>query len=113
VNDLPLEKIAADLDTDLEDLHETLSGLHAQVLPNAVDTLSALHRTLDSAERTLDVESPLQHGLTETLSEARGTLRSIRELADYIDRHPDALLRGRRPQKMPPRPAASSSGAKP
>jgi paraquat-inducible protein B len=114
VNDLPLEQIAADLHTDLNDLHETLSELHAQVLPNAVDTLSALHRTLDSADRTLDVESPLQRNLTETLSESRSTLQAVRELADYLDRHPDALLRGRRPQKIPERPAAASSAeAKP
>ena len=113
VNDLPLEQIAADLHTDLADLHETLSALHTRVLPNAEDTLSALHRTLDSAGRTLDVESPLQRGLAETLSESRGTLQAVRELADYLDRHPDALLRGRRPQKMPPRPAPASSEAKP
>ena len=113
VNDLPLEQIAADLHTDLTDLHETLSELHGRVLPSAVDTLSALRGTLDTANRTLDVESPLQRGLTETLLEARSTLQAVRELADYIDRHPDALLRGRRPQKMPGRPAASSSEAKP
>jgi len=113
VNDLPLEQIAADLHTDLKDLHETLSELHARVLPSAVDTLSALHGTLDSADRALDLESPLQHGLTETLSESRSTLQAVRELADYLDRHPDALLRGRRPQKMPQRPAALSSDAKP
>ena len=113
VNDLPLEQIAADLHTDLTDLHETLSELHGRVLPSAVDTLSALRGTLDSANRTLDVESPLQRGITETLLEARSTLQAVRELADYIDRHPDALLRGRRPQKMPGRPAASSSEAKP
>jgi paraquat-inducible protein B len=114
VNDLPLEQIAADLHTDLNDLHETLSGLHTQVLPNVMDTLSALHRTLDSADRTLEVESPLQRGLTETLSETRGTMQAVRELADYLDRHPDALLRGRRPQKMPHRPAAAPfSEAKP
>ena len=113
VNDLPLEQIAADLHTDLTDLHETLSELHGRVLPGAVDTLSALRGTLDTANRTLDVESPLQRGLTETLLEARSTLQAVRELADYIDRHPDALLRGRRPQKTPGRPAASSSEAKP
>jgi paraquat-inducible protein B len=115
VNDLPLEQITADLHTDLKDLHETLSELDGRVLPSAVDTLSALHGTLDSAGRTLDVESPLLRGLTETLSESRSTLQAVRELADYLDRHPDALLRGRRPQKMPERPAAaaSSSGAKP
>jgi paraquat-inducible protein B len=113
VNDLPLEQIAADLHTDLKDLHETLSELHARVLPSAVDTLSALHGTLDSAQRTLDVESPLQRGLTETLLETRSTFQAVRELANYIDRHPDALLRGRRPQKMPLKPAASSSDGKP
>jgi paraquat-inducible protein B len=113
VNDLPLEQIAADLHRDLGDLHETLSDLHTQVLPNAVATLSVLNSTLDSADRTLDVESPLQRGITETLSEARSTLQAVRELADYVDRHPDALLRGRRPQQMPQRAAALSSDAKP
>jgi paraquat-inducible protein B len=114
VSDLPLEQIAADLHTDLKDLHETLGDLHAQVLPSAVDTLSALHRTLESADRTLDVESPLQRGLTETLSETRSTLQAVHELADYLDRHPDALLRGRRPQKIPESAApASSQEAKP
>jgi paraquat-inducible protein B len=113
VNDLPLEQIAADLHTDLKDLHETLSEVHSRVIPTAVDALSALHGTLDSADRTLDVESPLQRSLTETLAEARITLQAVRELADYLDRHPDALLRGRRPQKMPQRPAPPSSEAKP
>ena len=113
LNNLPLEQIAADLHTDLKDLHETLSELHTRVLPNAVDTLSALHRTLDSADRTLDVESPLQRDLKETLLETRSTLQAVRELADYVDRHPDALLRGRRPQKMPERPAVLSSDAQP
>jgi paraquat-inducible protein B len=113
MNDLPLEQIAADLHTDLRDLHETLSELHTRVLPNAEDTLSALHRTLDSADRTMDVESPLQRGLNETFSETRSTLQAVRDLADYLDRHPDALLRGRRPQKVPERPAAPSSDAKP
>jgi paraquat-inducible protein B len=94
------------------DLHETLSELHTRVLPNAVVTLSTLHSTLDSADRLLDAESPLQRGLTETLSEARSTLQAVRELADDLDRHPDALLRGRRAQKMPETPAVSSD-AKP
>ena len=113
VNDLPLEQIAADLHTDLKDLHETLSEVHTQMLPSAVDTLSALHRTLDSADRTLDMDSPLQRSLTETLSESRSTLQAVRDLADYLDRHPDALLRGRRPQKMPQRPAVPFSDAQP
>jgi paraquat-inducible protein B len=113
LNDLPLEQIATHLDTDLKDLHGTLSALDSRLVPSAVDALSALHTTLDSADRTLDVDSPLQRGLTDTLSETRSTLQAVRELADYLDRHPDALLRGRRPQKMPTSPAVPSSDAKP
>jgi paraquat-inducible protein B len=113
VNNLPLEQIAADLDVDLKDLHGTLSALDSRVLPSAVDSLSALHGTLDTVDRTLDVDSPLQRSLTDTLSEARSTLQAVRELAGYVDRHPDALVRGRRPQKMPQSPAASSADAKP
>jgi paraquat-inducible protein B len=113
VNDLPLEQIAADLDTDLKELHGTLSEVDTGVLPSAVDTLSALHSTLDSAGRTLDVNSPLQDGLLETMSETRGALQAVRELADYLDRHPDALLRGRRAQQMPRSPALPALDAKP
>jgi paraquat-inducible protein B len=104
VNDLPLDKLAADLHMDLSDLHATLSELHGRVLPSAVDTLTALHGTLDAADRTLDSESPLQRNLSETLSESRSALQAVRELADYLDRHPDALIRGRRPQKKPEKP---------
>ena len=113
VNALPLEQIATHLDTDLKDLHGTLDTLHGRVLPSAVDALSALHGTLDSADRALGVESPLQRSLTETLSESRATLQAVRELADYLDRHPEALLRGRRPQKMPKIPAGASLDANP
>jgi paraquat-inducible protein B len=104
VNALPLEQLAADLHMDLNDLHATLDQLHTQVLPSAVDTLTALHGTLGAADRTLDAESPLQRSLTETLSESRSTLQAVRELADYLDRHPEALIRGRRPQKKPETP---------
>jgi paraquat-inducible protein B len=113
VNDLPLEQVVTDFDTDLKDLHGTLGALHEQVLPGAVDTLSALHGTLDSADRALDVNSPLQRSLMDTLSETRSTLQTVRELAGYLDRHPDALLRGRRPQKMPESLAVPSSDVKP
>jgi paraquat-inducible protein B len=113
VNDLPLERIAAHLDTDLKDLHGTLSAVDTPVVPSAADALSALHSTLDSADRTLDVDSPLQRGLTDTLSETGSTLQAVRELADYLDRHPDALLRGRRPQKKPESLAAPASDVKP
>ena len=113
VNDLPLEQIAAHLNRDLNDLHGTLGELNTRVLPNAVDTLSALHGTLDSADQVIDQDSPLLRSLTDTLSDSRSTLEAVRELADYLDRHPDALLRGRRPQTMPKNSATITLDAQP
>jgi paraquat-inducible protein B len=113
VNDLPLEAIAAHLDTDLNDLHASLGELNSRVLPGAVEALSALHSTLHSAGQTLDEDSPVRRSLMDTLSDARSTLEAVRELANDLDRHPEALLRGRRHQRMPNTPANRTSDAKP
>ena len=40
-----------------------------------------------------------QNGLAETIAEINQTVRAIRSLADYLDRHPEALLRGRGPRQ--------------
>ncbi len=37
--------------------------------------------------------------LREALRQLNETVRSIRTLADYLDRHPEALIRGKRPEK--------------
>jgi paraquat-inducible protein B len=39
--------------------------------------------------------SDLHHGLERLLGEATDTARSIRLLADFLDRHPESLLQGR------------------
>jgi paraquat-inducible protein B len=113
VNDLPLQQIATHLDRDLDDLHLSLGEINGQVLPRAVNTLSTLNSTLDSAGQTLGEDSPLRRSIAETLANATETLRAVRELADYLDRHPDALLRGRRPQEIQKGPTDTISEAKP
>jgi len=88
-------------------LHAGLSALNGRVLPEAGATLSALHTTLDSVGRVLKDDSPLQQSLIDGLTESRATLESMRALASYLERHPDSLLRGRRPQTLPRTPHAA------
>jgi len=45
--------------------------------------------TADNAE--------LRHNLELLLNELAATARSLRTLTDYLDRHPDSLLRGKAP----------------
>jgi paraquat-inducible protein B len=69
-------------------------------------TLDAAKVTLDSAQSTLkQSEQTLQdyggdsqiHGqMNRTLRELAATSRSLRQLSDYLERHPESLLRGKR-----------------
>jgi paraquat-inducible protein B len=47
------------------------------------------------AQNALDGRGGGGGDLAGTLRELKTAARSLRELADYLDRHPDALLRGR------------------
>jgi paraquat-inducible protein B len=51
--------------------------------------------TLESVQGLADAGSPLAGQLVAVLEELRGTARSIRLLADYLERNPSALVRGR------------------
>jgi paraquat-inducible protein B len=113
LNGLPLQQIATNLDRDLNDLHGSLSELNGHLLPKAVDTLSAAQNALNSAGQVLGEDSPLRNDLSETLWNASNTLQAVRDLADYLDRHPDALLRGRRQQELPSNAKTKSSEARP
>ncbi len=95
IDGLPLDDIAHHLDSDLTGLHGTLDHINGDVLPAATATFGALQNTLGNVDRTLADDSPWRDSLEQTLSEARRAMRSVRSLTDYLNRHPEALIRGR------------------
>ena len=59
-------------------------------------TLAAAQRALGSAERNVaDVDAPLQRQAGQTLAELQRAAQAMRVLADYLQRHPESLLRGK------------------
>jgi len=61
-------------------------------------TQAALHqaqKTLASVENVTGDSSALNVELIETLQVLQSAARSVRGLTDYLDRHPEALLRGK------------------
>jgi paraquat-inducible protein B len=80
-NQLPIKQIADNLNKTLGDLDLTL--------------LSA-RGTLDNANTIVGPTSVQRTELDQTLQEVRRAARSIRVLADYLERHPEALLRGKK-----------------
>ena len=80
-----LSRISADLEPQIGPLIASLRAA-AQAAEEASKSAGAL---IGTGSRT-DVDLP---HLVEQLNESA---RAVRELADYLDRHPEALLRGRR-----------------
>ena len=58
-------------------------------------TLASARKTLDTADDLIAPNSTLATGLDSTLDEVNRAARSLRVLADYLERHPEALLRGK------------------
>jgi paraquat-inducible protein B len=78
---MPINEIAQSLQKTMGDLDLTL--------------LSA-RGTLDNASTVVGPNSAQTQQLDSTLEEVRRAARSVRVLADYLDRHPEALIRGKK-----------------
>ena len=69
-------------------------------LANNVDSrvggvATGLDKTMSTARGTLSEDSPLIVDLQNTLQEISAMSRSLRQVADYLDQHPEALIRGK------------------
>ena len=68
-------------------------------------TLSSAQKTLDNLDRNVaDPSSPVQRNLEDTLQELQRTARALRLLSDYLQQHPEALLRGKPADAPVPQP---------
>jgi paraquat-inducible protein B len=61
----------------------------------ATTALDHANETLKSIENLSEEGTQLRHEVSATLTEIAAASRSVRVLADFIEQHPDAILRGR------------------
>ncbi|MEO1193186.1 MAG: MlaD family protein [Pseudomonadota bacterium] len=87
----------------LQDLSESLDGkldsIVAEVnrsIARAGATFDAANETLASVRRAIGDRSPVLADVRRLLRELDGAARSLRLMVDYLERHPDALLRGKK-----------------
>jgi paraquat-inducible protein B len=67
-------------------------------LTEASETLEGIQKTLDAARQSLSIAaegSPMRYEFEKMLGELTAAARSIRLLAEYLERNPDALVRGK------------------
>jgi paraquat-inducible protein B len=62
---------------------------------SATTALEQANTTLKSIENLTDEGTQLRHEVSAALTEISAASRSVRVLSDFIEQHPDAILRGR------------------
>jgi paraquat-inducible protein B len=111
---LPYEAIGTDLTKVLATLAQTLKSaekavnrLDTEITPGLKTTLDGLHGTLTAADGMLKntnatlvgTDAPAQQELRNALQEITRAARSLRLLTDFLERHPESLLRGKSKEK--------------
>jgi paraquat-inducible protein B len=114
IDKLPFEAIGADLakslaslDLALKEADKTLNGINSELTPALKTALDQLHSTISAAERVLNStdativgkDAPVPQDLHDALGEIAGAARSLRILTDFLERHPEALIRGKTGEK--------------
>jgi paraquat-inducible protein B len=85
---MPLKEIGDNLNKAILDLDLTLAS--------ARGTLTSAQGTLDNTSNLTGPNSTQVQQLDETLREVSRAARSIRVLTDYLEGHPEALIRGKK-----------------
>ena len=91
-----LHKDMTDLDTSLQHVDALVQHLDTGVVPEAQKTLSDARKAVDDLRKTLGtVDQTVGPQATNTLTELSKAAASIKGLADYLERHPESLLKGK------------------
>ncbi len=61
--------------------------------------LEAARKALEGIQQIAEQNTNLGYEINRSLEQMNATSRSLRSLTDYLDRHPEALIRGKNPSK--------------
>lgn len=96
IEKIPFDKISDNLNQTLKQSSNLFTQLNNQVAPEAQATLAAARRSFINAERLLAEDSTTQVELRRAIRELATTAETLNQLADYLQRHPEALIRGKK-----------------
>jgi paraquat-inducible protein B len=97
ISKLPLEELTAEANNTLKSLQATSKAANG-MLAGTEQTMRNADKTLQSADhllRLLEPGSTTRHEFDKLLLELNQSASSIRQLTDYLEQHPEALLRGK------------------
>ncbi|SDB93938.1 PqiB family protein [Acinetobacter boissieri] len=103
VSKFPINEIGADVRKTLKSMNTTIDStdklvkqLDTKVAPDFQATLNDARKTMQSTESVLSGDAPLQQDLRKVLQQVTRTAASLQLMSDYIEQHPESLIRGKK-----------------
>lgn len=100
---VPFDEIGKDLRSTLRRADQLMAQLEKETAPELKATLQDARKTLEGARKAMQgietltaQDAPLQQNLSGTLNEISRAAEAFRVLSDYLERHPEALIRGKK-----------------
>jgi paraquat-inducible protein B len=85
------------LDQTLKSADQLVQNVDSKLAPQMQTTLAEAQAALKNAKELLGQDAPLENDLGSTLLQVSRAAKSISALVDYLERHPESLLRGKPP----------------
>lgn len=106
IDKVPFDQIGQDARTAMASMNKMLvnadklvAQVNGDVAPEVLAALKDVRRTLATANGALAPDASLQQDTRRMMQELTQTAVSLRTLTDYLERHPEALLQGKREEK--------------
>ncbi len=99
VNSPELLETVKSLNAAVKELQAFTVELRTRTAPEVTATLQQAQRSLAAAESSLAADSPQQYRVKAALDEIAGAARSLRLLTEFLEAHPESLLRGKGSEK--------------
>jgi paraquat-inducible protein B len=90
-----LKGAIAETQAALAEVRRTAERLNVEIAPELSTTLTQATATLKSAEEIVAERSPLYIEMSKMFKELSSAARSVRLMADFLQQHPEALLKGK------------------
>lgn len=96
LEEVPLAEISKELNKTLTETAQLMATLNKDIAPEIRATLQSVQATVKDVQKSMATEdAPLQQDARETLRELGRAAKALRELAEYLERHPESLIRGK------------------
>ncbi len=103
LSSVPIEEIGEELKLSMVELKTLIKDVRTETVPTLNETLKSTDKTIKSMDKTirsakknyLDSNAQINKELIKVLHEMGMTTRSIRNLTNYLERHPEAIIQGK------------------